>query len=67
MTSDPRNDAAEIRGRLLHEALLKEARVQTSAWLGGHPVTLPPHPPIIPPIQLHTTTDTGSMRVVQIA
>jgi hypothetical protein len=56
----------EIRGRLLHEALLREAVAQTLIWAEGLPVTIPPpmEPPDFPTL---AKTDTGTLHAVVVA
>lgn len=66
MTRHPGFPVDEIRGRMLHEALLREAEAQIGAWVMGVPVTLPPttEPPVFPVI---AATDTGTLRAVEVA
>lgn len=56
----------EIRGRLLHDALLAEATAQVGLWCEGNPVTIPPvqAPPHIPQL---ARTDTGTLHAVVVA
>ena len=65
-TGYPRFPVDEIRGRLLHEALLAEATEQVETWSCGIAVTMPPHrePPVFPTV---VRTGTGSLRAVVVA
>lgn len=66
MNRHPGFPVDEIRGRLLHDALLAEAREQIDLWCGGTPVIVPPaqEPPAFPVL---AKTDTGSIRAVVVA
>lgn len=66
MINRPAFPVDEVRGRLLYDALLAEARCQVGRWCDGVPVTIPPHQesPVIPTV---STTDTGTMRAIVVA
>lgn len=63
MIRRPAFPVEEVRGRLLHDALLAEARTQIGVWCDGVPVVIPPHtdPPDFPQT---IPSDPGTLRAV---